>query len=142
MREERLIIRLFVQNHRAIVQCYLCCFIHAHRIYKGESTGSQITVLPVMEMLASERVRLLRHTFFCFFFIWGEAHLHYFFNRNLYLLVNDTIYLWKKKQTITVGPWIQKPIKTRITKLMAKLYTNKHRGNITDRRTLGTQPQR
>lgn len=64
MRKERLIIQLFVQNHRAIVQCYLCCFIHMHRIYKGESTGSQITVLPIMEILASERVRLLRHTFF------------------------------------------------------------------------------
>lgn len=61
------------------------------RIYKVESIASQIIVPPVMEILASERVRLLRHIF-----LGGrEVHLHYFFNRNLYWFVNDIIYLEK-----------------------------------------------
>lgn len=81
VRKERLIIRFFVQNHRATLQCYLCCFIHVDRIYKAESIASQITVPPVMEILASESQVAKTH----FFFLGGEVHLHYFFNRNLCL---------------------------------------------------------
>lgn len=55
------------------------------RIYKVESIASRITVPPVMEILTSERVRLLRHT--VFFFFWGGKSIYIIFLIEIYIFL-------------------------------------------------------